>query len=38
MEWAFLEVARNMVTSVQMIQQYHGQQATSAIFATGLGD
>ena len=32
------EVARNMGTSVQMIQEYHGKQATSAIFATRLGD
>jgi Zn-dependent peptidase ImmA (M78 family) len=28
------EVARNMGTSVQMIQQYYGTQATSAVFAT----
>lgn len=32
------EVARNMGTSVQMIQQYYGKQATSATFATRLGD
>jgi integrase len=32
------EVARNMGTSVQMIQQYYGKQATSAVFATRLGD
>ena len=31
-------VARNMGTSVQMIQQYYGKQATSAVFATRLGD
>jgi hypothetical protein len=27
------EVARNMGTSVQMIQEYYGKQATSAVFA-----
>jgi integrase len=32
------EVARNMGTSVQMIQQYYGKQATAAAFATRLGD
>jgi integrase len=32
------EVARNMGTSVQMIQEYYGRQATSAVFATRLGD
>jgi integrase len=32
------EVARNMGTSVQMIQQYYGKQATAATFATRLGD
>ena len=32
------EVARNMGTSVQMIQEYYGKQATSTIFATRLGD
>ena len=32
------EVARNMGTSVQMIQSYYGKQATSATFATRLGD
>jgi site-specific recombinase XerD len=32
------EVARNMGTSVQMIQEYYGKQATSAVFATRLGD
>jgi integrase len=32
------EIARNMGTSVQMIQQYYGKQATSAVFATRLGD
>jgi integrase len=32
------EVARNMGTSVQMIQQYYGKQATPAVFATSLGD
>lgn len=31
------EVARNMGTSVQMIQEYYGGQATSAVFATRLG-
>ena len=30
------EVARNMGTSVQMIQEYYGKQAT-AVFATRLG-
>jgi site-specific recombinase XerD len=32
------EVARNMGTSVQIIQEYYGKQATSAVFATRLGD
>jgi len=32
------EVARNMGTSVQMIQQYYGKQATPTVFATRLGD
>ena len=32
------EVARNMGTSVQVIQEYYGKQATSAVFATRLGD
>ena len=32
------EVARNMGTSVQMIQECYGRQATSAVFATRLGD
>jgi len=32
------EVARNMGTSVQMIQEYYGKQATSTVFATRLGD
>ena len=32
------EVARNMGTSVQMIQQYYGKQATASVFATILGD
>lgn len=32
------EVSRNMGTSVQMIQQYYGRQATAATFATRLGD
>jgi integrase len=32
------EVARNMGTSVQMTQEYYGKQATSAVFATRLGD
>jgi integrase len=32
------EVARNMGTSVQMIQEYYGKQATPAVFATRLGD
>jgi hypothetical protein len=32
------EVARNMDTSVQMIQQYYGKQATASVFATILGD
>jgi site-specific recombinase XerD len=32
------EVARNMGTSVQMIQEYYGRQATASVFATRLGD
>ena len=32
------EIARNMSTSVQMIQQYYGKQATASVFATRLGD
>jgi integrase len=32
------EVARNMGTSVQMIQEYYGKQATPAVFVTRLGD
>ena len=32
------EVARNMGTSVQMIQLYYGKQATASVFATRLGD
>lgn len=32
------EVARNMGTSVQIIQEYYGRQATAATFATRLGD
>ena len=32
------EVARNMGTSVQIIQEYYGKQATSVVFATRLGD
>ena len=32
------EVARNMGTSVQMIQEYYGKQATPSVFATRLGD
>jgi integrase len=32
------EVARNMGTSIQMIQEYYGKQATAAVFATRLGD
>jgi integrase len=32
------EVARNMGTSVQIIQEYYGKQATAALFATRLGD
>jgi hypothetical protein len=31
------EVARNMGTSVQIIQEYYGKQATSVVFATRLG-
>jgi integrase len=32
------EVARNMGTSVEIIQEYYGKQATAAVFATRLGD
>jgi integrase len=32
------EVARNMGTSVQIIQDYYGKQATPSVFATRLGD
>ena len=32
------ELARNMGTSVQMIQQYYGRHATARTFATRLGD
>jgi len=32
------EVARNMGTSVQIIQEYYGKQANSAVFVTRLGD
>jgi integrase len=32
------EVARNMGTSVQIIQEYYGKQATAPVFATRLGD
>jgi hypothetical protein len=32
------EVARNMGTSVQIIQEYYGRQATPTVFATRLGD
>jgi site-specific recombinase XerD len=32
------EVARNMGTSLQIIQEYYGKQATPAAFATRLGD
>jgi len=32
------EVARNMGTSVQMIQAYYGKQATAATLAIRLGD
>ena len=32
------EVARNMGTSVQIIQEYYGKQATPKVFATRLGD
>jgi hypothetical protein len=31
------EVARNMGTSVQIIQEYYGKQATPTVFATRLG-
>jgi integrase len=31
------EVARNMGTSVQIIQEYYGKQATPSVFATRLG-
>jgi site-specific recombinase XerD len=32
------EVARNMGTSVEMLQTYYGKSATASKFATGLGD
>ena len=32
------EVARNMGTSVQIIQEYYGKRATPTVFATRLGD
>jgi integrase len=32
------EVARNMGTSVKVIQEYYGKQATPTVFATRLGD
>jgi hypothetical protein len=32
------EVARNMGTTVQMIQEYYGKQATPSVFATRLSD
>ncbi|MCP1774747.1 tyrosine-type recombinase/integrase [Bradyrhizobium japonicum] len=32
------EVARNMGTSVEIIQEYYGKQATASVFATRLGD
>ncbi|TFW52006.1 site-specific integrase, partial [Bradyrhizobium sp. MOS001] len=32
------EVARNMGTSVEIIQEYYGKQATATVFATRLGD
>src|ERR1700688_4211301 len=32
------EVARNMGTSVKIIQEYYGKQATPTVFATRLGD
>ena len=32
------EVARNMGTSVQIVQEYYGKQATPTVFATRLGD
>ena len=32
------EVARNMGTSVQIIQAYYGKQATPKVFATRQGD
>ena len=32
------ELACNMGTSVQMIQQYYGRHATAKTFATRLGD
>ncbi len=31
------DVARNMGTSVEMIQQYYGKQATPKLMATTLG-
>jgi hypothetical protein len=32
------EVARNMGTSVQIIREYYGKQATPTVFATRLGE
>jgi integrase len=32
------EVASNMGTSVQIIQEYYGKEVTAAVFATRLGD
>lgn len=32
------EVARNMGTSVQIIQEYYGKQARAGVFATRLDD
>jgi hypothetical protein len=37
MESEVFEVARNMGTSVQMIQEYYEKQATSAVLAARLG-
>jgi hypothetical protein len=34
----FFEIARKMGTSVEIIQEYYGKQATAASFATRLGD
>jgi hypothetical protein len=38
MRFRLFEVAHNMGASVQMIQEYYRKQATSAVFATRLGD